>query len=34
MLNKAMRESCLAFIHEKLASRPELIEKMTPTAPR
>jgi 4-hydroxyacetophenone monooxygenase len=32
-MNKAMRESCLAFIHEKLAGRPDLIEKMTPTAP-
>ncbi len=32
-MNKAMRDSCLAFIREKLADRPELIEKMTPLGP-
>ena len=32
-MNKAMRDSCLAFIRDKLASRPELIDKMTPAAP-
>jgi 4-hydroxyacetophenone monooxygenase len=31
--NKAVRESCIAFISKKLASRPELIEKMIPKAP-
>ena len=32
-VNKAMRENCLAFVREKLASRPDLIDKMTPVAP-
>ncbi|HEV3110828.1 MAG TPA: NAD(P)/FAD-dependent oxidoreductase [Candidatus Binataceae bacterium] len=32
-LNKNMRESQLAFLRSKLASRPDLIEKMTPVAP-
>lgn len=32
-VNKAMRDSCMAFMREKLASRPELIDKMTPAAP-
>ena len=32
-INKQMRESCLSFIREKLAGRPDLIEKMTPAAP-
>jgi len=31
--NKKVREAQLAFIHSKLASRPDLIEKMTPVAP-
>ena len=31
--NKNVRESQLAFLHSKLASRPDLIEKMTPVAP-
>jgi len=32
-LNKKIREQQLAFIERKLATRPELIEKMTPVAP-
>jgi 4-hydroxyacetophenone monooxygenase len=32
-LNKKIREQQLAFIKRKLASRPDLIEKMTPVAP-
>ncbi len=31
--NKNVRESQLAFLHSKLAARPDLIEKMTPVAP-
>jgi 4-hydroxyacetophenone monooxygenase len=31
--NKAVRDRCIAFLREKLASRPELIDKMIPTAP-
>jgi len=31
--NKVMRDACVAFIQEKLGSRPELIPKMTPAAP-
>ena len=32
-LNKNIRESRLAFLHRKLATRPDLIEKMIPVAP-
>src|ERR1700719_905662 len=32
-LNKEIREQQLAFIERKLATRPDLIEKMTPVAP-
>jgi 4-hydroxyacetophenone monooxygenase len=32
-VNQMMRASCLEFIHKKLAGRPDLIEKMTPSAP-
>jgi 4-hydroxyacetophenone monooxygenase len=32
-LNKTIRDQQLAFIKRKLASRPDLIEKMTPVAP-
>jgi 4-hydroxyacetophenone monooxygenase len=32
-VNKMMRASCLEFIHKQLAGRPDLIEKMTPSAP-
>jgi 4-hydroxyacetophenone monooxygenase len=32
-LNKKIREQQLAFIERKLASRPDLIQKMTPVAP-
>jgi len=32
-LNKKIREQQLAFIERKLATRPDLIEKMTPVAP-
>lgn len=32
-LNKQIRDQQLAFIKRKLASRPDLIEKMTPVAP-
>jgi len=31
--NKAMRDGCVAFIEEKLGSRPDLVAKMTPAAP-
>jgi len=31
--NKATRDACIGFIRRKLASRPNLIEKMTPTSP-
>src|SRR5260370_12377362 len=31
--NKKVRETQLAFIHSKLAGRPDLIQKMTPVAP-
>jgi 4-hydroxyacetophenone monooxygenase len=31
--NKAVRETCVAHVRKKLASRPELIEKMIPSAP-
>ena len=31
--NKAVRDRCVAFVEKKLASRPELIEKMIPTSP-
>jgi len=31
--NKAMRDACVAFIEEKLGSRPDLVAKMTPVAP-
>jgi 4-hydroxyacetophenone monooxygenase len=31
--NKKLRDHCVAFIRKKLASRPELIEKMIPEAP-
>ena len=31
--NKAVRDKCVAFVRRKLASRPELIEKMIPHAP-
>ncbi len=32
-MNKKIREQQLSFIQKKLASRPDLIEKMTPVAP-
>lgn len=32
-MNKAMRDACVAFIEEKLAGRPDIVEKMTPVAP-
>ncbi|WP_373083003.1 flavin-containing monooxygenase [Zhongshania sp.] len=32
-LNKATRDMCVGFIKRKLASRPDLIEKMTPNFP-
>ena len=31
--NKAIRDMCIAFVERKLASRPELIEKMIPGSP-
>jgi 4-hydroxyacetophenone monooxygenase len=31
--NKRMRDQALAFMHRKLAGRPDLIEKMTPSLP-
>ena len=31
--NKAIRDNCVAFVRKKLASRPELIEKMIPGSP-
>ena len=31
--NKAVRDRCVSFVREKLASRPELIDKMIPKAP-
>ena len=33
LANKATRDMCVAFIERKLASRPELIEKMIPAFP-
>ena len=32
-VNKAVRDRCVAFVHKKLASRPELIDKMIPGSP-
>lgn len=32
-VNQRIRESCLAFLTAKLGDRPDLLEKMTPTAP-
>ena len=31
--NKAIRDACVGFIRRKLGSRPDLVEKMTPTSP-
>jgi 4-hydroxyacetophenone monooxygenase len=32
-MNKRMRDNCIAFLNRKLASRPELIDKMIPPHP-
>lgn len=32
-VNKAVRDRCIAFLNRKLASKPELIEKMIPHSP-
>ena len=32
-LNKSLRDACMAFIEEKLGSRPDLVAKMTPSTP-
>ena len=32
-VNKAVRDKCIDFVQRKLASRPELIDKMIPNAP-